>query len=231
MYIRVLGCGVVLTIAALVGCGSSSGSGGTGGSTGQGGSTGTGTGGSGGAFTTSVSSGTKLTGLTSAQATQLCSDFQNYERSYERSFDATVCRESVAITNLEAAWFYLVENPSATSAQLQAACAQSAADAGACDLTLNSDGGFGSCNVTSAPSTCQATVGDYTKCINDIAAALVAYTSTIPSCSSLTAASVSALFPDGGAFFGVTEPASCSQFDTTCSTTTDANASLSVFGL
>jgi trimeric autotransporter adhesin len=226
MQIKVRGLWGVMAIVALIGCGSSSGTGGTGGKTSNGGGTGsgtgggTGTGGTGsgtggttGAFTTSVPSGTKATALTTAQAAQLCSDLQSY---VDNNLFPTLCRAEAASSGPEAAYFDLLENPTATDSELRAACAAGGADAGSC-LSLSADAGTGSCDISEVPSTCQATVGDYTKCINDSTAADLQFYASVPSCSTLTAASVMAYFAaDGGASAGPAEPTSCSKFDSTC---------------
>jgi hypothetical protein len=235
MHIRGLGLGGLVAIVGLVGCGSSGGTGSTGGSggkaggagstgaggsagkggsTGSGGSTATGgsTGSGGSGFTTSVPSGTKITGLTSAQATQLCADAENY---VENTYLPALCATFTPSLGIDAARKYLQDNPSATSAQLQTACAQSEADAGTCPFTFDPDGGMGSCDISSIPATCQATVGDETKCANDTIATIVETINAIPKCSSLTAASLSAyLAADGGGSMGLPEPASCAMFDT-----------------
>jgi hypothetical protein len=237
MHMKGLGLGGLFAVVALVGCGSSSltgaDGGGTGGSasTGKAGSTGTagdnnaghsgggGTTGAGGAFTTSVPSGTKLTGLTSSQQTQLCNDIENF---IDHSFGPALCNAAAAssVNGLEAAYFDLLENTTATDAQLRADCTAADADAGAGARTCASeflDGGVQTCNVSSIPSTCQATVGDYTKCLNDTSTSSVQYYAGFPSCSTLTAASVSAFFAaDGGITEGAPEPASCTMFDSTC---------------
>lgn len=231
MHMRGFGLGGLFAVVALVGCGSSTltgGAGGTGGvgATGHAGSTGTaghtgsgGTTGSGGAFTTSVPSGTKLTGLTSSQRTQLCNDIESY---IDHSFGPAICNAAAAstINGLEAAYFDLLENATATDAQLRADCTAADADAGASASTCATeflDGGVQTCNISSIPSTCQATVGDYAKCLNDTSTSGVQFYAGFPSCSTLTAASVSALFAaDGGISEGTPEPASCSMFDSTC---------------
>jgi hypothetical protein len=228
MHSRVLGCGVVLAIAALVGCGSS---GGTGGNTGKGGSTGaagstgsggraggtgsggsTGSGNTSGTFTTSVPSGTKLTGLTSGQVTQLCTDIANFARAEE----PTVCNAEAPFNGLFAADFDLLVNPNATDAELRADCTSASADGGTCSSN-------GTCNIASIPSSCQATVADYTTCLNQAITAELQYFAAFPSCSSITAASLNALFAaDGGASASPMESATCAMFDSTCSVVDDS---------
>jgi hypothetical protein len=261
MHIKGLGIGSLFAVAALAGCGSSSGSSGTGGSSGKAGSGGsaqsTGTGGgsvaghggggtagssnvgrggnsgnSTGTFSTSVNSGTKLTALSGAQATQLCTDINSF---FDNTLTATLCTAQDPDFGLEAAAAYLEANPSATDAQLQATCAQAAVDGGSCRVTGSVDGGIASCDTASIPSTCQATVGDYATCLNATEAAYVQFIAAIPSCGSLTAASLTAYFAtDGGGTVGPTEPSSCATIDATCSTSdggSDANAATSAFVL
>jgi hypothetical protein len=237
MYIKGLGLGGLVGLVALVGCGSSGGAGGTGGSTGNGGLTGsagttggggsgakggsTGSGGSGGAFTTSVPSGTKITGLTSAQAMQLCADVASYD---DHTLIPTLCNSgaSTSIAGLTAAYLDLRGNPAATDAQLRAECTAANADSGSSSsecLSALLDGGVRTCDFSSTPSTCQATVGDFTKCTNDKTAAALQYYASFPSCSSITAASLNAFFAaDGGVRTDPSEPTSCSMFDSTCYT-------------
>ena len=236
MKIKGLGFGAVIAIVGLVGCGSSSGTGGTGGSNGGGTGTGkggtTGSGGKGGttgsgSFTTSVPSGTKVTGLTSSQAAQLCSDVETYVNDI---FFPAVCNASSSLTGLEAAYIDLLQNPSASNSELQAACASAAGDAGSCSDFLV-DGGTATCNISSVPATCQATVGDYTKCINDQSAADLQFYASVPGCGTLTAASVKAYFAaDGGSSVDPPQPVSCTKFDSTCNvdggTTSPASMSL-----
>jgi hypothetical protein len=226
MQIKGLGFWGVMSIVALVGCGSSGGAGGTGGSTGTGGGTSAGTGGGtgsgkggttggGGAFTTSLPAGTKVTSLTTAQATQLCNDLESYVNN---NLFPSICKEASALSGPEAAYFDLLENPSATDADLRAACVSAAAmDAGNPCTDIQLDGGTETCDISQIPATCQATVGDYTTCINDMATADNQLYASVPSCSTLTAASVTAYFAaDGGASAEPPEPASCSKFDSTC---------------
>jgi hypothetical protein len=236
MHMKGLGLGGLFAVVALVGCGSSGGAGGTGGSTGTGGSghagsTGTagdnnaghsgggGTTGAGGAFTTSVPGGTKLTALTSAQQTQLCNDVENF---VDHTFLPELCNAAAAasVNGLEAAYVDLIENPSTTDAQLRADCSAADADAGAnagrCTDSLQ-DAGTQTCDISSTPATCQATVADYTKCLNDTTTSSLQYYASLPNCSTVTAASVNAFFAaDGGLSAGPPEPASCAMFDPTC---------------
>src|SRR5450432_171030 len=192
MLSRILGFGSVVTVAALMGCGG--GGGGAGGTT----------------FTTSVPAGTKLTALTPAQAMQLCNDFSAYGTKALAAENTGLCK----LSGLLAAAF----SGGTTDAGLQAACTQGY------NSCLGADGGVtttSSCDSTTfsgEPSTCQATVGDLQKCTSDETAATNQIYGSLPSCSTLTAATLaSALSADAGA--GPAEPASCAQFDATCDTT------------
>jgi hypothetical protein len=221
MQIKAQGLGCVMAIVALVGCGSSSGTAGTGGSTGgggtgsgKGGGSGSGKGGTtggGGAFTTSVPAGTKVTALTTAQATQLCNDIESY---FDNTFLPSLCQASSSLPGLEDAYLDLLQNPTASNSELQTVCASDAQDGGCSDYV---DAGTDSCDISNVPSTCEATVGDYTTCINDMTSTDVQFYAALPTCSTLTAASLKAFFEaDGGSSFEPTEPTSCSKFDSTC---------------
>ncbi len=160
-----------------------------------------------GTFTTSVPGTTKLTSLTASQSAQLCSDLMNYVKT---TLSPTLCGSELKGFGLSAAYNLLLQNPSATDGDLEGACAQAAAsDAGSACTT-------GSCNTSSEPATCMATVADATKCVNDDTAALQSYYDSLPNCASLTAATLKAFASrDGGS--AQTVPASCSMFDSTCS--------------
>jgi hypothetical protein len=216
-------------ISSGVGCGGGSSTAATGGNgghaqtTGQGGAGNSATGGhgatstggtsGGGTFTTSVPSGTKLTSLTPAQGMQLCNDLNTY---FQGTLTPVLCKES----GVEAAVFLQAFQSAATDAQLQMACQQAYNDC------LNPDGGAttttGNCDPSSEPATCQATVGDLKTCVDDQTTAYQQLSASLPSCSSLTAAKV-ATFVSSGADGGTTtgnEPASCTKFDSTCSSMT-----------
>lgn len=194
-----LGMGVLvgaLAIGSLVGCGSSGGSSATGGSGGAGSGTGGTTGGgntSGGGFTTSVPSGTKLTTLTSAQATQICKDYDTYVEAHA----TTYCKALAVELSASAA--------GGSDADLQAACTAAYTEC------LTADGGLGfSCDPTdlmSSSASCTATVGDGVACIN----AQFTAQNQVPSCSSLTAATLAAATADGGVLGS--DPSACAAID------------------
>ncbi len=205
-----LGFGGALAIIALVGCGGSGGSGATGGS---GGASSVGTGGSsgggnssGGAFTTSVPSGTKVTSLTSAQGMQLCKDYDTFAAAHL----STICKQQAIFDALDAL--------GGSDAQIQAACTASYNDC------LSPDGGENQCDPTDISSNsvaCTATVGDITTCFNS------EYTldSELPSCSTLTAATLLATEADGGVLN--MEPAGCAALEN-CGASSDAASSSSL---
>ncbi len=174
-------------------------------------SSGTGKGGGGG-FSTSVPAGTKLTALTPAQAQQLCHDVDAYD---QQVLGTALCKQ----TGLEAAVLLAAFSSSPPAdADLQAACAQ------AYEACLHPDGGAttasSTCDPTavmSQPSTCQANVGDFTACVNDLDTAFQQSSASIPDCSSVTAATVASYTSSADAgTTSTTEPVSCSKFSSTC---------------
>ncbi len=169
-----------------------------------------GCGGGGGSFSTSVPSGTKLTALTPAQDTQLCNDFQSYTTG---TLEPDTCR----LAGFEASLALLGGTPAPTDADLQTACTQTYTS-----CLTGGDGGSGTttetCDVSSAPATCTATVGDLQNCLNAEQAQLNTVISAIPSCSTI---SMSNILTAAGKFAGeedagTSEPAVCAQFDSTC---------------
>jgi hypothetical protein len=183
----------VVVVAMLVGCGGGSGSGGSGGGGGSsGGGKGGGSGNSGGTFTASVPGGTPLTGLSGPQGTQLCNDFRTYA---ETTLAPGLCRvEGLLLAELSGA---------TTDATVQAACASGY------QSCLTSDAGVTvTCNLSATPSTCTATVGDFTACLNAQSAAIQQF----PSCSTLTAAMLASFFADGGSSSSAPPPAVCAPF-------------------
>ena len=218
MQIRGLGLGGVVAIVALVGCGSS-GTGGTGGSTGTGtgGGTGSGTGGttgSGGPFTTSVPSGTKVTGLTAAQAAQLCSDVESY---VDNNFFPAICR---ARLRAPGAGSRRISTSSRIPPRALPSCEQPARAPPRWTPAT-------AARTASMPALRPATSRSFrrparrpwvtTRGVSTIrtAADLQLYTSA-PNCSTLTAASLMAYFAVDGGSSNPPEPASCSTFDSTC---------------
>ena len=220
-----LGFGGALVFAALMGCGSSGGSGGTGGSGAGGGHNGTGgsssgnggsssTGGSSGGFTTSVPAGTKLSSLTSQQATQLCTDGDNYVKSVAPDLCKLVAIETTAL-----ALSFSTATPS--DAMLQTACTQAYNDCLTGDGGFTSSGGCDPSTFTTEPSTCTETVGDLTMCTNADLASTSQEAAQVPSCSSVTAANlVTALATLGAEADAGTSStsATCAALDSNCNT-------------
>jgi hypothetical protein len=197
-----------LVIVALAGCSSSGGKvssdGGSGGMTvgGTGGAAGGGTGGD--SFTTSVPSDTRLSILTPAQQAQICADEEHYLG--EGTFFSNLCQ----IKALQAISGAL--NEPLTDAQLQAGCAS---DYTSC---ISADGGVtGSgttCNLSNVGSQCTGTVGDYVTCSNDEIGKINQLAASLPSCSTITAATLAtaAAAIQGDAGFN-TSPAGCAPID------------------
>lgn len=201
----------ILTVVGLIGCGGgsgggetggaaanggTSGKGGNGGSPGIAGTKGTGGGGGEGAFTTSVSSDTKLSALSTSQAAQLCNDFNAYVQTTLASKYG--CKLGGLVSALSA-------RDSATSdADLQGACTR------AYDSCLTRDGSVPTSDCTTAnllsnSAACTATVGTLTTCLDDQGAE----DSRLPSCSELTLDSLAELLGDAGTLSG---PPSCTIF-------------------
>ena len=215
---------VMLASAAGPGCSSSGGTGGTGGSSSTGGSTGKGggtnTGGAGGAAggtgtggsagkgggagasgagaVTTLNGSTALNALSATQATQLCNDTYAYFGTAIPQ--ATTCK-----------WRALTYGASSSApdnttletkcTQQQTACLQGG------DPWATNDG----CN--DVPSTCTATVAEYSACISDEVAAFIQVVDGFPMCSSLMMSNTSAIMD---AEAGGTTPASCTSLANKC---------------
>jgi hypothetical protein len=204
-----LGLGGALAIAALVGCGGSS------------------LGGGGGGFSTSVPAGTKLTALTPQQAMQLCTDADNFGKS---SLTPDLCKliaiEETALT-LELSTGSTGQPSNST---LQTACTQTY------NGCLSGDGGVvttSNCDpstFTTEPSTCTATVGDLTMCINADITTTNQELAQLPSCSSVTAANLTSalatLAADADA--GTSMSATCTTLESNCN---NGSSSSSTVGL
>ncbi|HTA90456.1 MAG TPA: hypothetical protein VK745_12795 [Polyangiaceae bacterium] len=223
-HILELGLGTVVALAFAVGCGGSSNSTGTGGSSSSAGSTASGAGESstsggasstsggasstsggasstsGGAsytvgpFTTSLPASTSLGSLTSAQATQLCTQLDSYLNS---------------ITTYECELIAVVEAGTATSdAAAQTMCQTLESACSATGTTTDS--------CTAPGSSCMATVGDLEGCLNDTTATLKS--AAVPACATLTLAQAQALAISfaGEADGGPAEPTSCTSFAAKC---------------
>ena len=200
---RTFGLGTVLAIAALVGCGGNS---------------------SGGGFTTSVPSGTKLTSLTPQQATQLCTDFDNYATT---ALTPDLCKllaiEATALS------LSLSSTGQASDAMLRMTCTQTydsclSGGDGGITTTSNCDPS----TFTSEPSTCTATVGDLTMCTNADLATAKQEVAGLPSCSSVTSANLlSALATLAAqADAGTSMSATCTALESTCNGSSSSTVGL-----
>jgi hypothetical protein len=201
-----LGLGGALAIAVLMGCG--------------------GGGSSGGGFTTSVPSGTKLTSLTPQQATQLCSDFDNFATN---SLTPDLCKliaiEDTALTLLSST----TTQPSNTA--LQMACNQaynSCLTGGDGGLTTTS--GCDPSHFTGEPSICTATVGDLTMCTNADLTMANQELAQLPSCSSVTADNLTSALATlaAEADAGTSMSATCTALQSNCDTGSSSSSPASL---
>lgn len=181
--------------------GSSSGGGGTmgtGGSSNSGGSAGTDGGASGGGAVTSLSSTKAVSALTSAEGTQLCNDTYAYFGSAIPK--ATTCKwKGLAFAASSSAPSDAVAQQNCTTQQNS--CQQSA------DPWANNPG----CN--SIPSSCTATVAQYSACIRDEVAAFVQLVNGFPACAGVTTSVSSAI---NNALGSGMMPPSCTALTDAC---------------
>jgi hypothetical protein len=185
----------LFTVAALVGCGSSS------------------SGGGGGSFSTSAPSSTKLTGLSSAQAAQLCTDLLTYETKEGSSLAPMECKLEGVFAALAA---QSVASAPLTDAQLQAACTSGVSDCMSADASTDNSDTCTSTTFAGEPTTCTSTVGDVEKCAADQVTQATQLFAAVPSCSSLTAANLAtATAPDAG-IVNTADPASCQPIEANC---------------
>src|SRR3954463_2047797 len=196
----------LLTSMAAAACSSGGGKGGASGASGggtggtAGASSGGGSGGTGGSGTgisvTSLSGGTAVTALTPAQVTQLCDDTYAYFGSAIPK--ATSCK-----------WrglSYAASSSAPTQAQLQQGCTNKET---ACQPTDPWADNLG-CN--DIPTTCTATVAQYTACISAEVAAFIQAVNGLPTCATLTSAGPPAVIEAETA----NPPASCASLADTC---------------
>jgi hypothetical protein len=188
------------TMAAVLGCGGGSSGGGSGGAGGGSGSGGGGSGGangrggSGGAdagssscasdggagSVTSICASKAVNTLTAAEATQLCSDTRAY---FARSITmATSCKFAALVT--------AASSSSPTEAGLRAACSNAL---NTCNQPDSGAGPGASTSCNDIPSTCTATVADYSACIRDKTTAFNQGVGALPGCATLTYADLTAV--------------------------------------
>ena len=178
---------------------SSSGSSGSGSGASSSGSTGSGSSGSGsdagGLSVTTLDASRSLGSLTTAEAARLCADTFAY-------LAATIAKTTTC------KWSALKQAASSSSpsdAMLQMFCSNNES---ACD---QSDAGAAPmCDPL--PSPCMATVGQYSACIRDEAAALVQTVKGFPSCAMLQRSNTSDIFTAEGA----DAPPSCTALSNAC---------------
>jgi hypothetical protein len=195
-----------LALVTAAGCGSNTGATGTGGSSSSGGSVGTGgSSSSGGSIGTGGSSssggtiGTGLNALTSADATQLCKDVYAY---FGKSIPmATACKYK--------GLSYATSSSAPSDAEFQQSCKDHEA------TCTQSGSGVGSATNPGCgpiPSTCTATVAEYSACISDEVTLFNQGVSGLPGCATAGSASNSAVW----LVMVPTPPASCDSLANKC---------------
>jgi hypothetical protein len=186
-------------IVAMAACSNGGGSGGTGGmagtsSTGTAGTSSgagtTGTGGSGGgASVTTLPGGTAVNALSPTEVTQLCNDTYAYFGSAIAK--ATTCKwRGLA---------YAASSSAPSDAQAQTNCTNKETSCNQTDPWADNPG----CN--DIPTTCTATVAEYSACISAEAAAFTQTVNGLKTCATLTRADTAAIFD----VMAAAPPASC----------------------
>lgn len=158
-------------------------------------------GGSGGGttgFSTSVPGDKPLSGLTAAELSTLCMDIGRAFAN-DSAFKSSACK----FAGFTTAAFLLID-PQVTDAALQAACMQTY------DACL-ANPGTGMCEMPDA--TCMATVSELGACIGDTKVSFQQLAAAIPSCGSLTKASLGSGGGDAGTPM---ESAACMAFNAKC---------------
>jgi hypothetical protein len=183
---------VLASTMAPAACTSSGGAVGTGGSSSSGGTGGGGT--SGGSSVTNLSGTEALGVLTPAEATQLCSDAYAY-------FGHAISR---AILCKWKGLAYSISSSAPTDSALQANCTGQET---AC-LEANPD----SPSCSDIPSTCTATVAEYSSCITDQAAAFTPTVSGLANCATVTRDDLAAVWN----FRTGDPPTSCTSLSNKC---------------
>lgn len=181
---------MVLVSMATAGCGSGGGTGGTGGNSNSGGTGG----GSGGGSVTTLGGSKAVNALTTAEATQLCNDTYSYFGSAIP--DATTCKWDGLL--------YAASSSAPSQSVLQQGCTSHQTSCLQGNPWANNAG----CN--DLPSTCTATVAQYSACIGDEVAAFIQAVNGLSSCATLTST---------GAIVDVqtaNPPASCASLSDTC---------------
>ena len=199
----------LILLGALVGCGSSGlNHAGTGGSSGSGGSNGTSDGGDASGmltFTTTFPPAMPLGQITFADLPTICRDVDNYrgELASDATFRPVLCKYAGIQAGISTV------GPNATDAQVQQACITASSN---CQSNPPRPFSILGCSVTPL-NTCTATVAQYAACLEDSVAQAEAAVASIPACTSLTVAGLSATGETTGT---PPPPASCVTFAAAC---------------
>jgi len=162
----------------------------------------------GGNFSTSVPGNKSIASLTPSEQGQLCHDFDQWSQT---SLQPTLCKTDAVL----AAAFGAAFDSSLTDAQLQMSCTQAYNECLTSDQSADA-GATSSCQMGVSDPTCTATVSEITACLNDQTAAIAQASSALPSCGSLTRASLNAAAGSDADAGASEEPASCKTVDTKC---------------
>jgi hypothetical protein len=142
--------------------------------------------------------------LTPAQQMQLCTDVTNY--TVNNISKANGCK----FAGVESAIIVYAFDPSMTDADLQSACSQAVTQ---CNSAPPDTSG-GNCDF-SGVATCSAdaTIGDFNTCASAEVTAESAAFASLPACSAITGAWITANADTVGT---ISEPASCVSLDAKC---------------
>ncbi len=180
-----------------VGSGGSSGSGGqAGGTSASGGQAGGGA--SGGGSVTTLGDSKALNALSAADATQLCKDVYAY---FGKTIPmATACKYK--------GLSYATSSSASTDTQFQQLCTDHQSS---CTQAQSGVGSADNPGCNPIPSTCTATVAQYSACISDEVTAFNKAVDGLPSCTASTSATISAVWE----VMAPTAPASCDALTAT----------------
>jgi hypothetical protein len=122
---------------------------------------------------------------------------------------ADVCKAEAFL----AAALVEVSNSAATTADLQSACNAAYSDC----VNAAADAGTGTCDLSTLnPATCTATVAQVSACLNDLGGQDDRAVAPFPSCSGVTAQSITNAASTAPSDAGATTPASCVTLDNVC---------------
>jgi hypothetical protein len=188
---------MLLAAMATAACSSGGGTAGAGGAGGTGGSSSGGGTGGGGSQVTTLDGSRALNALSATEATQLC------DNSYAYFGTAipltTICKwRGLA---------YAASSSAPSQDVLRSNCTSKETSCQGTDPWANNLG----CN--DLPSTCTATVAEYSACIRDQVTAFIQTVTAFPMCTALMSTDTAALFE---AMAGGTPPASCASLNNAC---------------